>query len=320
MPTYERLTDRTLATGVTLTDFIHIVITGDTTQNVAGSSYKASIQQVADAITGATGSGTSGTNGTSGSSGTNGTSGTDGTSGSSGSSGLSGLGLYLPLSGGTVTGETIFQSGLTANTLNISSTPSTDETNSKVLVRNTTTGNIEERTIPLANVYGLYSQTGNATPISATTSETTLINGGVGSLEIPANIFQVGDSFRVLMGGIINAGNNEDIQIRIKSGSVTLADSGMQNLVGSTNDIWMLEINFVIRATGGTGTAEIVTLGNFTTYKSSNNTATGFAFNTVNNTTFDTTTSNTLDITAQWDTASVSNSIYSDIFTLRKIY
>jgi hypothetical protein len=44
------LTDRTLATGVTLQDLIHIVITGDTSQNPAGSSYKATIQQVSDAI------------------------------------------------------------------------------------------------------------------------------------------------------------------------------------------------------------------------------------------------------------------------------
>lgn len=40
------LTSRTLATGVTGTDLIHIVITGDTSQNPAGSSYKAEIDQV----------------------------------------------------------------------------------------------------------------------------------------------------------------------------------------------------------------------------------------------------------------------------------
>jgi hypothetical protein len=43
------LTDRTLATGVTIQDLIHIVITGDTSQgNSAGSSYKAKLQQVVD--------------------------------------------------------------------------------------------------------------------------------------------------------------------------------------------------------------------------------------------------------------------------------
>lgn len=44
------LTDRTLTTGVTVNDLIHIVITGDTSQNPAGSSYKATMGQVLDLI------------------------------------------------------------------------------------------------------------------------------------------------------------------------------------------------------------------------------------------------------------------------------
>jgi hypothetical protein len=44
------LTDRTLATGVTITDLIHIVVTGDTSQNPAGSSFKATMGQVLDLI------------------------------------------------------------------------------------------------------------------------------------------------------------------------------------------------------------------------------------------------------------------------------
>ena len=44
------LTDRTLATGVTLDSLIHIVNTGDTSQNPAGSSYKATISQVTDLV------------------------------------------------------------------------------------------------------------------------------------------------------------------------------------------------------------------------------------------------------------------------------
>ena len=41
-----RLTDRVLASGVSLTDLIHIVITGDTSQSAEGSSYKAEIGQI----------------------------------------------------------------------------------------------------------------------------------------------------------------------------------------------------------------------------------------------------------------------------------
>jgi hypothetical protein len=44
------LTDRTLAPNVTTNDLIHIVITGDTSQNPAGSSYKATMGQVLDLI------------------------------------------------------------------------------------------------------------------------------------------------------------------------------------------------------------------------------------------------------------------------------
>jgi hypothetical protein len=41
------LTSRTLATGATLDDLIHIVITGDTSQSPSGSSYKATLSQLA---------------------------------------------------------------------------------------------------------------------------------------------------------------------------------------------------------------------------------------------------------------------------------
>ncbi len=43
-----RLTDKTLAqlTAITPTTLIHIVTTGDTSQNVTGSSYKAELQQL----------------------------------------------------------------------------------------------------------------------------------------------------------------------------------------------------------------------------------------------------------------------------------
>jgi hypothetical protein len=45
------LTDRTLAPSVSLTDLVHVVITGDTSQNPAGSSYKAQLGQITSLIT-----------------------------------------------------------------------------------------------------------------------------------------------------------------------------------------------------------------------------------------------------------------------------
>lgn len=168
---------------------------------------------------------------------------------------------------------------------------------------------------------GLFAQTANSTPITGTTTETTLIDGGVGSLSVPANGFSVGDSFRVVMNGIMDAGNNETLQIRVKTGSVILLDSTALNLgSGIVSDQWTLYIDFTIRALGPAGVAKIASSGEFTYLKTTNGTIEGFGFSTINNTTFSTTISNTLDITAQWGSNDPQDSIYSEVFVLTKIY
>jgi hypothetical protein len=167
---------------------------------------------------------------------------------------------------------------------------------------------------------GLFAQTANSPTLTATTTEGTLIDGGVGSLSVPANGFQVGDSFRVDMGGVMSAQNNNTLRIRLKSGSVNLGDSGPLTMPAITNQVWMLNVTFTIRAIGAAGVASVVTLAQFHILKLASGTQQGFAWNTVNSTTFDTTISNTLDITAQWSSNNVNNSIYSDIFVLNKTY
>lgn len=167
---------------------------------------------------------------------------------------------------------------------------------------------------------GLFAQTANSVPVTGTNVETTLINGGVGTLSVPANAFAIGDSFEAVMGGVLNAANNQTIRIRVKAGSIVLLDSGAQSITNITNDIFSLNIDFTIRQVGAPGVASIVALGSFHYVKTSNASTEGFAFNVVNNTTFDTTISNTLDITVQWGSNNAGNSIYSDIFVLNKIY
>jgi hypothetical protein len=175
-------------------------------------------------------------------------------------------------------------------------------------------------TIPSPTTYGLYAQIANSVPVAATISEGTLIGSGLGFLSVPANGFSQGDSFRADLGGVLNSKNNDTLRIRVKAGSTVLADSGVQTMPVSTNDVWQLSLNFTIRAIGAAGVAIIVTLGEFHYTKTSNGTQQGFAFNTINSTTFDTTIINNLDITAEWGSNSALNSIYSDIFILNKIY
>jgi hypothetical protein len=167
---------------------------------------------------------------------------------------------------------------------------------------------------------GLFSQTGDSIVVSATTTETSLIDGGVGSLSVPPNGFNIGDSFRVKMGGVISNQNNHTLRLKLKSGSVILADSGVKTLQSHSNDIWDLGVDFTIRNIGSGGTASIMTLGTFHTTKKNSGNVIGFGFDTLNNTTFDTTISNTLDITLEWGQSSSNDIIYSRTFTLNKVY
>ena len=172
------------------------------------------------------------------------------------------------------------------------------------------------------NLLKFYSQTSASTPITNTTTETSLFNGAtsVGTLSVDRDVFQVGDSFHAKVGGFISNLNNTDAQIRVKSGSVVLADSGIITLPSMTNKVFEIELDFTIRTIGGTGVASIITMGEINYVQNSGTSFEGYNFCVLNNTTFDTTIPNTLDITWTWATASASNSITTDIVNLRKTY
>lgn len=264
--------------------------------NVTGSGTYSSWTVNLDGAAG--GDGSSGTSGTSGTRGTSGTSGSSGTNGSNGSSGTSGT------SGTTGTSGTSGLNG-TSGTSGSAGTSGSSGTSP---------------VFPLPVVYGLFAQTANSTPVTNTTVETSIINGGVGTLTVGANQFSVGDSFRGDFGGVISTGNNQTIRIQLKAGSVVLVDSGPQTINNVNNNVWSLSVNFTIRQLGAAGAASIVSLGTFNYAKTVNGTVEGFSFNAVNSTTFSTTISNTLDVTVQWGAATTLNNIYSDIFVLNKIY
>jgi len=174
------------------------------------------------------------------------------------------------------------------------------------------------------NPYGylsrLYTQTNSSTPVTNTIAETSLLDGGLGTLTVPANMFKVGDSFHAVATGHINSVNNHTLQIRIKSDGIVLADTGVITMAASTAKHWKLEVEFIIRAIGASGVARIATGGTFFYTKDASNAFEGTNFSTETTTGFDTTISNTLAITAQWGTANAGDSIYSEIFTLNKTY
>lgn len=173
--------------------------------------------------------------------------------------------------------------------------------------------------VPATN-YGLYVQTQDSTPITATTLESSLIGAGLGTLSVPVNGFSVGDSFVANLYGSISCVGTATIEIRVKSGSILLADTGIIALDVTTNKHWNFEVSFTIRSLGTIGVGSIFSAGVFSYIKNSGLNFEGANFVTLNNTSFDTTILNTLDITAQWNTNNASNNIYSNIFVLNKIY
>lgn len=168
--------------------------------------------------------------------------------------------------------------------------------------------------------FGLYSQTSSSTPISGTTNELSLLDGGVGSLSVPANGFQVGDSFHAIMTGHINSANNQTFQIKIKANTIILADTGLIPIATTTAKHFKLEVFFTIRQLGVAGVGSIASGGAFQYIKNASSNFEGVNFSTENASTFDTTINNTLVVTGQWGSNNASNSIYSEIFTLNKTY
>lgn len=168
--------------------------------------------------------------------------------------------------------------------------------------------------------FGIYSQTAQSIPVTNTIVETTLLDGGVGTLSVPPNGFNVGDSFVAIMTGHLNSANNQQLEIRIRSNGSILANTGSLTISAATNKNFNLQIYFTIQSIGGVGVASIITGGNFAYTKNAGSALEGTAFSTANNTTFNTTVLNTLLITAQWGASNPNNSIYSEIFTLTKTF
>ena len=163
----------------------------------------------------------------------------------------------------------------------------------------------------------MFNQTSIVT-VGNTTTETSIIGSGEGTLLVPANTFKKGYAFHGKIGGIISSLNNETVTFNIYEDTNLIATTGVITLPQITDKAFELEIDFSIHEIGVAGVATLVTHGDFVYNKDSGNQFEGRAFNEVNNTTFDTTTSSTLDIKVQWGAASASNKIQTTIFYLTK--
>ena len=165
------------------------------------------------------------------------------------------------------------------------------------------------------DLYGLYAQTVQSATVTNTTTETSIIGTGVGTLSIPANGFKVGDSFHGKVGGVISTLNSHEITVKIKAGTTVLASTGLISLEAATSLGWEMELDFTIASLGAAG--DICTNGNFA-YNRNTGSLEGIVFQDVQP--IDTTVANTLDITVEWNQTNAADEIYSANFVLYRTY
>lgn len=168
--------------------------------------------------------------------------------------------------------------------------------------------------------FGLFAQT--TASVSATgITEQSIVGTGVGTLTVPANSFQIGDSFTCALDGQLSCLGSATLHIWVKTlGGVILADTGIIAMDTTDSKSWLLTLYFTVRTLGEVGVASISSGGLFSYIKNAGTNFEGYVLSTINSTTFDTTVNNTLVITAQWNTSSASNQIQSQNFILQKVY
>lgn len=149
--------------------------------------------------------------------------------------------------------------------------------------------------------------------VAATTSETTIIGSGSGSLTIPANYLIAGKVLRFELRGLYSTPllNVGSVTIRVKLGTTTLETGSASALLASVTNAGFEGSGLITcRTVGVSGT--VIIMGGVT-YGVGNNMAP--LVTAVNNgtsaVTIDTTTSQVFNITIQWSNNTAGNSVSS---------
>jgi hypothetical protein len=160
----------------------------------------------------------------------------------------------------------------------------------------------------------IFSQTSDKTVANSTT-ETTALDGGVGSITIPANSLSVGKVIRITLRGSLGNTGGPSATIRVKLGSVTLIENTATLPTLSTNSPFDFTYDIVTRSTGSTGT--VYSIG-----RSFVVTATGPFMRGLDGglDNINTQTNNNIDVTYQWGTADPANTITINTATIEVLY
>lgn len=162
----------------------------------------------------------------------------------------------------------------------------------------------------------LFSNT--SLPGGNTVANTAAETAFTSSYTIAANTMNQGDVFRIRLYGVYGTlVTPTTLEIKVKFGSTIMLDTGAFTDTGSlTNNGWMLEGYFIAQSIGATGAVETQGYSQFMTA------ATVGAAVPLTNTatkTIDTTASQAVTATAQWGSASASNTITLRMMTFEKM-
>lgn len=152
---------------------------------------------------------------------------------------------------------------------------------------------------------GIFAATADKT-VGNTTTETTLFGTGVGSLTLPANLFIIGRTVRIVLRGYITGTANPTVRFKIKLGANIIVDTtALGTLLGAgTQHPFLFDGEIICRTTGASGAfvGQLVVASNAAAnfVDGSQTTATVAA---------DTTASQVLDATLAWGTANAANTV-----------
>jgi hypothetical protein len=205
-----------------------------------------------------------------------------------------------------------------------SATNTIDILNNDLNMNNNNINNVNNLNVSSINnitpVGGLYAGLSDGVVINNTVEQSVLPATGVGSLTVPANGFQVGDSFHCVVAGDCSFDKDDTIQIKLKENGNILAQTPIIDLedAQSGDNAFEIEIDFTIRSIGVAGS--IATNFDFTYNKAGIDSKDFRGTRAMDVQPINTTVASTLDITAQFPTNVTPSSLQTRLFRLQKVY
>lgn len=168
----------------------------------------------------------------------------------------------------------------------------------------------------LTPIGGKYSQTGGNATVANTTTQTSLVNSGAGTLVFQPSEWTAGATYHVKMSGTIDDdGKNEEVEIALQLGGATIHTTTFIDLDDIKGTFaWELEVDICYR-----GSNTFFTNSQFTYMKDAN--AGGYkGWAQSQSASITVSVPVTLSATAQWSNAIITNSLVCQMFYVTKVY